>query len=239
MDRFSYLVAGIMVYVAVAVFVLGMVYRLYQWLSAPITRVKTGVFPKESSTGARVFRVARDAFLFPRSLEVDRWMWFFTILFHVGLLGAFVGHLRLIHEFSPLAILLGPEGMDQLSLVGGGLMGTILIVALAYYLFRRFTSPYKEMSVLEDYLLLVLLILIIVMGNHMRFVGHVHASEYRAYVGSLLAFKPSFTPVLADSSTKTALVFHILFANLLLIYFPFSKLVHVIATFPANLARRR
>jgi nitrate reductase gamma subunit len=73
----------------------------------------------------------------------------------------------------------------------------------------------------------------------MRFVGHVDASEYRAYVGSLLAFKPSFTAVLADSSTKTALVFHILFANLLLIYFPFSKLVHVIATFPANLARRR
>ena len=48
---------------------------------------------------------------------------------------------------------------DQLSLWGGGVMGIILLVALAYYLLRRFTSPYKEMSILEDYLLLVLLIL--------------------------------------------------------------------------------
>jgi nitrate reductase gamma subunit len=239
MGWFSYLVAGIMVYVAVGVFLAGMGYRVYQWTSAPKSKIKTGIFPKDKGGPARGFRVVRDALVFPQALQVDRWMWLFTIVFHLGLLGAFVGHLRLVHEITPLAALLGPEGMDRLSLLGGGVMGIVLMVALCYYLLRRFTSPYKELSILEDYLLLLLLILIVVMGNHMRFVGHIDATVYRGYVHSLLVLKPEFPTALADSSIKSALVVHVLLANLLLIYFPFSKLVHLIATFPANLARRK
>ncbi len=238
MDWFSYLVAGIMVYLAVVVFVLGMTYRIYQWLGGPKTRVKTGYFPKPAATGARWVRVAADSFLFPQMIEFDRGIWVFTILFHFALLGAFVGHLRLIQEFTPLAHTLGSTGMEQFSLWSGGMMGLILIVTLVYYLFRRLAPPYKELSVLEDYILLILLILTVVMGDHIRFLGKVHIVDYRTYLQSLLALKPSFSPALAESSTKWALVFHVLFANLLLIYFPFSKLVHVIAAFPANLARR-
>ncbi len=239
MNWFSYLVAGIMVYVAVAVFLVGMSYRVYQWINSPKPRFKTGVFPKPSTPEARWLRVARDSFVFPEARTYDRWMWIFTILFHFGLLGALVGHLRLVQEFTPLANALGPKGMEQLSLLGGGVMGIILIVTLAYYFLRRLTPPYKEISILEDYLLLVLLILVVVMGNHMRFAGDVQTTEYRAYVQSLVALKPTFSHALAESSTKSALVFHVLFANLLLIYFPFSKLVHMIATFPANLTKRR
>ena len=117
-------------------------------------------------------------------------------------------------------------------------MGILLMIALIYYLFRRLASPYKEISIPEDFILLFLLILAVVMGDYMRFVGKIHVPDYRAYLQSLLALKPAFPKALADSSTKWALDFHILFANLLLIFFPFSKLVHVIATFPANLARR-
>jgi len=238
MDWFSYWIAGIMVYVAIAIFILGMIYRVYQWLGAPKARLKTGVFPKPDSGAARWGQVAVDSLTFPQALKADRTIWTFTILFHFALLGAFVGHLRLVHEFTPLLNLLGPEGMDQFALWSGGVMGGLLIVALVYYLLRRLTSPYKEISVPEDFILLFLLILVVVMGDHMRFIGKIHAADYRIYFQSLLAFKPAFPKVLADSSTKWALVFHILFANLLIIYFPFSKLVHVIATFPANLVRR-
>lgn len=238
MDWFSYSVAGIMVYGAVAIFVLGLAYRVYQWLGVPKARLKTGVFPKPGGGAARWGQVAVDSFIFPQALKADRTIWIFTILFHFALLGAFVGHLRLAHEFTPLLSLLGPEGMDQFALWSGGVMGVLLIVALIYYLFRRLASPYKEVSVPEDFILLFLLILVVVMGDHMRFIGKIHAADYRIYFQSLLVFKPVFPKVLADSPTKWALVFHVLFANLLFIYFPFSKLVHVIATFPANLARR-
>lgn len=238
MDWFSYLVAGIMVYVAVATLILGMTYQVYQWLLAPKSRIKTGVFPKPEGRGSRWLRVGIDSFTFPDAIKADRTIWVFTILFHFALLGAFVGHLRLIREFTFLLNLLGPKGMDQFALWSGGVMGILLMVALIYYLFRRLTSPYKEISVPEDFILLLLLILVVVMGDHMRFLGKIHAADYRAYVYSLSTFRPAFPKILAESSTKWALDAHLLFANLLLIYFPFSKLVHVIATFPANLARR-
>jgi nitrate reductase gamma subunit len=238
MDWFSYLVAGIMVYGAIAIFILGMIYRVYQWLGATKARLKTGVFPKPDNRAAKWGQVAVDSLTFPQALKADQTIWTFTTLFHVALLGAFVGHLRLVHEFTPLLNLLGSEGMDQFALWSGGTMGIILMATLIYYLFRRLTSPYKEISVPEDFILLFLLILVVVMGDHMRFIGKIHAADYRIYFQSLLAFKPAFPKVLADSPTKWAMVFHVLFANLLFIYFPFSKLVHVIATFPANLARR-
>jgi nitrate reductase gamma subunit len=238
MDWFSYLVAGIMVYVAVAIFILGMTYQLSQWLRAPKTRIKTGIFPKPGSAVLRWGEVAIDSFTFPQAMKADRTMWAFTILFHFALLGAFVGHLRLIHEITPLFNLLGTQGMDQFAFWSGSLMGILLMVALIYYLLRRLGSPYKEISVPEDFILLLLLILVVAMGDYMRFLGKVHTTDYRAYLQSLIALRPAFPQALADSSTKWALVLHVLFANLLFIYFPFSKLVHLIATFPANLARR-
>jgi len=239
MDWFSYLVAGVMVYVAVAVFVMGMVYQISQWLGAPKTRIKTGYFPKPHTSGKRWLKVAEDAFVFPEVIKFDRWMWVFTILFHFGLLGAFVGHLRLLQEFTPLVDLLGSKGMDRFAFWSGGFMGIVLMVGLLYFLLRRLNSPFREVSVPEDYILLVLLILTVVMGNLMRFAGDIHVGDYRAYLESLLSFEPAFPEALAASSTKWTLVFHVLFANLVFILFPFSKLVHVIATFPANLARRR
>lgn len=239
MDWFSYLVAGIMVYVAVAVFIIGVTFQIYQWLGAPKTRIKTGYFPKPATTGERWLKVAEDSFVFPEVIKFDRWMWFFTILFHFGLLSAFVGHLRLLQEFTPLVSLLGPKGMDRFASWSGGFMGVVLIAGLLYYLLRRLNFPFRELSVSEDYILLILLILTVIMGNLMRFFGDIPVADYRTYLQSLLIFRPAFPEALAASSTKWALILHVLFANLVFIFFPFSKLVHVIATFPANLARRR
>ncbi|OGP67479.1 MAG: hypothetical protein A2169_12310 [Deltaproteobacteria bacterium RBG_13_47_9] len=239
MDWFSYLVAGIMVYFSVAVFLIGMAYQAYQWLKAPNVKFRTGYFPKPDTSGERWVKVAQDSFVFPQVIRFDRWMWIFTILFHLGLLGAFVGHLRLIQEFTPLVSLLGPKGMDRFASWSGGLMGVVLMAGLIYYLLRRITFPYKELSVPEDYLLLILLLLTVIMGNLLRFWGEVHVGDYRGYLQSWMAFQPSFPPALADSPIKWVLVLHVLFANFVLILFPFSKLVHVIATFPANWAKRR
>jgi len=239
MDWFSYLVAGVMVYVAVGVFVIGMAYQILQWLGAPKTRIKTGYFPKPPTSGEKWLKVAEDSFVFPEVIKFDRWMWFFTILFHFGLLGAFVGHLRLLQEFTPLVSLLGPKGMDWFASWSGGFMGVVLIAGLLYYLLRRLNFPFRELSVSEDYILLILLILTVIMGNLMRFFGDIPVADYRTYLQSLLIFRPAFPEALAASSTKWALVLHVLFANLVFVFFPFSKLVHVIATFPANLARRQ
>jgi nitrate reductase gamma subunit len=164
-------------------------------------------------------------------------MWVFAMLFHLAALAAFVGHLRLVHEFTPLVSAIGIEGMNTFAAFAGGAAGIVMLVALAYWLFRRTYGPYKNLSVPEDYLLLVLLLLVVGMGDHLRFVGGLHAPTYIAWFQSLIAFHPAFPAELASSATKWALDFHMLFVDLLLIYFPFSKLTHAIGTFATNLVR--
>ncbi len=237
MDWFSFLVAGVMVYVALTVFVLGMAYRIYLWAKVPKTRVRLAIFPGRRSRVARWFVAAKNALIFPQVIEVDPKVWLFSMLFHFGLLGAFVGHLRLLHEFTPLVGALGSEGMERLSFWGGGTVGVILSMAIVYLLVRRMKSPYRDVSVPEDYILLLLILAVVTMGNYLRFFGDVHIADYRAYVQSLLAFKPAFAAALAASSFKSALVVHVFLANLVLIYFPFGKLVHVVGTFATNLVR--
>jgi nitrate reductase gamma subunit len=168
---------------------------------------------------------------------MSRVMWTFIIFLHLAIVAAFVGHLRLINEFTPLANSLGAEGMDQFSFIAGGTVGIIFLVALLYFFMRRFKSPHKDISTPEDYILLILILFIVLMGNHLRFFGDIHVTEYREYVRSLLAFKPDFPSDLADSSTRWVLVTHVLFANAFFIYFPFSKLVHFVGTFAVNLIR--
>lgn len=226
-----------MVYVSVAVLVLGLGYRIYAWRQFPVAPIQQGLFPKGSTSGAKWIKVAKDSLVFPQVRDVDPWMWVFTVLFHLSLLGALIGHLRLIHEFTPLVNILGSEGMDTLAAWSGGVVGLILLITLGYFLIRRFKSPYKDISTPEDYLLLGLLLLVVLMGDHLRFFGDVHMSDYQAYVQSLLSLDPEFTDALASSSSKWSLVLHVLFASLFFIWLPFSKLVHLIGTFATNLTR--
>jgi len=237
MDWFSYLVAGILVYIAVAIFILGITFRIYQWFSVNRSSVKLGMFPKPKNRWARGFKLFKDTFLYPQVLGVDAAMWFFVLLLHFGGIAAFVGHLRLFNEFTFIANALGDEGMAKFAMWSGGTIGIILLVSVTYLIMRRFKSPYKDLSTPEDYLLLVLVLVILLFGNHLRFFGDVHVAEYREYIHSLLAFRPAFPEAIVESSTKWVLVSHVLTSNLLFIYFPFSKLIHSVGTFAGNLIR--
>lgn len=237
MNWLSFLLAGVLVYVAVAVFLVGTTFRIYYWLKVPRSGIKLGIFPQANGRRGRFLQWAKDTFLFPQVLDVDRPMWLFVILLHVGGVAAFVGHLRLIHEFTPIANALGEQGMEQFSLISGGIVGIVLLVSLLYLLARRFKSPYRDISTPEDYFLLTLILMVVLMGDHLRFFGHVHVEVYREYVYSLLTFSPEFPAELAESGTRWVLVTHVTFSSLLLIYLPFSKLVHYIGTYAVNLIR--
>ena len=55
MDTFSFIVAGIMVYIAVAVFIIGMTYQIVGWFRAPKSSVRLGLFPKPKDKDRQVF----------------------------------------------------------------------------------------------------------------------------------------------------------------------------------------
>jgi len=236
-DWFSFSIAGIMVYLAIAIFIGGTAFRIYQWMTVPKSGVRLGLFPRATSRKGRLLQLSKDTFIFPQVRDVDKVMWIAVLGLHGALVAAFVGHMRLLTEFTPLANSLGSAGMDRFALISGGTIGIVLMISLLYLLMRRFKSPYKDISTPEDYALLVLVLLVVLMGNHLRFFGDVHASEYREYVHSLFTLSPTFPAALAASATKWSLVAHVFFANLLLIYLPFSKLVHFAGSFAVNLVR--
>lgn len=236
MDWFSYLTAGILVYVALAVFLGGSLYRIVRWWRTPKSTIRQGMFPKPR--GARRFiKLGWDSLLFPQVLDTDRWMWFFVIGMHLAGLGLFFGHTRLFGDLGLMLNALGAQGMENLGAVLGSTIGVFLFIAFSYFLIRRVKSPYRELSVPEDYLLLLLILLLVLLGDHLRFTKPFELADYRAYMASLAALKPSFDSAIAESPAKWILVAHVLTANLLLIYFPFSKLVHSIGGFAGNLLR--
>jgi nitrate reductase gamma subunit len=235
MDWLSFIVAGVMVYIAVAVFLFGSIYQIVRWLRTSKSRVRQGMFPKPTGA-ARFLKLGKDSLIFPQVLDTDKWMWFFVFGMHLAGIGLFVGHMRLITEL-PFANLIGSGGMEKLAGLAGGGIGIALFVAFTYFLLRRFKSPYRELSVPEDYLLLVLILLLILLGDHLRFTKPFDLATYRDYMSSLLHFKPAFPTLIALSADKWVLDGHVLTANLLLIYFPFSKLVHSIGGFAGNLLR--
>ncbi len=238
MDWFSFVFAGVFVYIAIVIFIGGLIWQVVKWQRIAKTPIRLGMFPQPTGA-ARGWKLLKDTFFFPQVLDTDKGIWLFAGAFHLAGLLMFVGHLRLIHEFTPLLTWLGVDGMNQFAYLTGGTFGIVLTVALIYYLLRRFVSPYKDLSVPEDYLLLILVLLIVTMGNHLRFFGDVHVADYREYVTSLLTFKPAFNAAVAASSVKWSLTVHVMLACVLFIYFPFSKLTHSIGVFAANLIRSK
>jgi nitrate reductase gamma subunit len=227
------------VYLALAVFTVGMVWRVWQWSTVPKSPIRLGMFPKPASKTGRFFKMLKDTFVAPQSARIEPAMWVFAMAFHIAAFGAFVGHLRMVREFPVLPALLGEAGMESFAAWSGSIAGILMLVAVLFWIGRRTVGPYKTISVPEDYLLLALLLGIVIMGDHMRFVygSIVHAATYREWFLSLFSTSPGFPAEITSSNLGWSLGAHMLFVDAFLIYFPFSKLIHTVGSLTANWVR--
>jgi nitrate reductase gamma subunit len=162
----------------------------------------------------------------------------FLMSFHIALLFLIIGHLELFAEFRVFQIV--PHEV----FLGKGSIGLILAVALLYFLFRRFKSPTKDLSVPEDYFLLILLFLIVIFGSQMDWArrwydySELTVEDYRIYLSSLLHLKPELPETVTYTGHSFMLLLHVFFVNLFLMFFPFSQLMHSILSLPMNKLRR-
>jgi len=149
-----------------------------------------------------------------------------------------IGHLELIRGFAAFQVI------PHEPFMGMGLIGLILSICLLYFLFRRFSSPVRELSVPEDYYLLILLFLTVIFGSEMDwarrwyYYDSISVDSYRAYLFSLITLKPDLPYEITSSGHSFMLVLHIFFANLFLIFFPFSHAIHSFLSLPMNKLRR-
>lgn len=235
MDTFYYIVLVPMVYAAFAIFLVGTVARLIKMFREPKNPATLQIFPEKRP---RWLWALHDTFLLPTVRRHRPVLWVFLMFFHVAFLLTIIGHLELIEEFRIFQVI------QHEVFIGRGFLGVILSVALLFFLFRRFASPNRDLSVPEDYYLLILLFLTVIFGSQMDWArrwyeyGDLSVEDYREYLKNLFYLRPSLSPNLTLSGHSFMLVLHVFFANLFLMFFPFSKIMHSFLSLPMNKLRR-
>jgi len=234
-ETLYYFVLVPMVYIAVAIFFIGTGVRLVKIYRAPKHPATLQIFPEKEP---KWLLALVDTFLFPTIRKHKPVFWIFLMLFHIALFLLIIGHLELIREFSMFQII--PHNV----FLGKGFVGLTLSICLLFFLFRRFLSPVRELSVPEDYYLLILLFLTALFGSQMDWArtwygySTIVVEDYQTYLLGLLYFRPELPESLMYSGHSFMLIVHVFLANLFLMFFPFSQSMHSFLSLPMNKLRR-
>lgn len=228
MDVVEYILAYITPYVAVIVLIGGVAYQLSRWSRKQPVPAHLSLFPRPETRPGRLLDALVDMFTLKGLFKVNRLLWAGGFVMHVGLLLLIVGHIRVVTDFYFLWDWIGwGEGeLHTFSVVAGLTAGFLFMIPLLYLLLRRFSGSVKWLSAPEDYFVLVLLVTIAVTGMHMRLVREVDQHAMRAFMQGLYAF--SWKPV--PESAGVSFLWHFVLVQILMIYFPFGKLLHTIGS---------
>jgi nitrate reductase gamma subunit len=224
-----------MVYLAVGIFVVGSIWRLIVIWRQPPNPSTLQIYPRKDPAW---FWAMWDTFTFSSVRRHKPLLWFFLIVFHIALILLFLGHLELIAEIEILQII--PHNV----FLGKGFVGLTLIICAIYFLGRRFKSPVRQLSVPEDYLLLLLLLLTFIFGSQLDWARNwyeyelLEVWEYQEYLWGLVTLNPQLPDGVAYSGHSFLVVVHIFLANLFLMIFPFTHLMHAFLSLPMNKLRR-
>jgi nitrate reductase gamma subunit len=236
METVAFLFYYITPYIAVVVFVGGIAYQLIRWQRKSSVAAHLSLFPRPQGRLGRLVDALVDMFTMKGLLKVNKPLWIGGFIMHLGLFLLATGHVRAFTDYYFLWDLLqwGEEQQAEFSRVAGSIAGMLFMVPLVYLLARRFSGAVKWLSNPEDYFVLVLLIGIAITGNHMRFLREVDAHQVRDFIQGLFFFRWQPAPISAGAS----FLYHFSFVQLLMIYFPFSKLMHTIGSVFSKMVAR-
>lgn len=164
-------------------------------------------------------------------------------LFHIGILGVFVGHFLgmltphwMYESFLPL------EVKQKMAMIGGGTAGLFMLIGGVFLLKRRLTNPrIRATTTGADILVLTLLLVQVILGllTIPFSAQHMDGSEMLKLVGwaqSIVTFRGGASAHLEG----VALIFklHLVLGMTLFVLFPFSRLVHIWSVPVEYLTRR-
>jgi nitrate reductase gamma subunit len=131
-------------------------------------------------------------------------------------------------------------------MLGRGFVGVGVTLPLFYFLFRRFKSPVREITVPADYLLLILILFLCLFGDMMSWGNSWTSSgfvmtkqDFSLYFKGLAQFTFADPRKVLPGSHYHFVVIHVLLANTFFLLLPFSKVMHAFLSMPINLLRRK
>lgn len=235
LDKIFYFIMVPMVYIAVATFLCGIVYSIFRIIGSPKHPSTLQIFPQKGPSG---LNAAGDTFLMPTIRKDRPTMWIFLILYHAAFFLLILGHLDLFPQIK----IMDPGSRHM---VGHGAAGVVLTVSVIYFLFRRFRSPVKDISVMGDYLVLILLLFIFLTGDIMSWSNSwgengfvLEKVDFGNYMAILSSFSFEDPQEVLVSSHYFHVAFHVLLANIFLMIFPFTKFIHTFFSMALNRIRR-
>jgi|AMWB02.1.fsa_nt_gi nitrate reductase gamma subunit len=224
----EFLLGVLLPYTACAVFIFGTVMKIAGWLKKPVPFHIT-LFPAPRNTTGKVMAFAGEFFFCRCLFRENKALWLQVWLFHLSLALVIAGHVVGIYCLRDQFTLVGvsPETSRFLSQLLGGLAGGVLVLSLDALLIGRIVDPVvRKLSVAGDFFSLLLLLALAVSGIMMHLPGfQADLPAVRAYMSDLIMFRSAALP---DSAT---FVIHFLLVNILLLYFPFSRLFHSVGFF--------
>ena len=158
-----------------------------------------------------------------------------SVLFHVGVLVIFFGHL--IGLLTPLwffdAIGISHGAKQLLAVLVGGIAGVMALIGGGMLFHRRWTDPrIRQTSSFADIGILGLLLAQLVLGIGTIFVSMQHLdghemTKFMAWAQGIFTFQAGAADYIADA----ALVFklHLFLGLTIFILFPFTRLVHMLS----------
>jgi nitrate reductase gamma subunit len=203
---------AILFYVATAVLAAGLAYKIASFARTPAP-LSIPTTPAPTTTAGVVLRMFREVAFFESLFKSNLWIWIFAAAFHFGLALVLVRHLRYFTQPVWFWVELAqPFGMYA---------GFAMVAGLAGLWARRFlVDRVRYISTASDHLMLALLLLIGSSGLGMKFLAHTDIVGVKMFFLGLMSF--DLQPLPADP----ALYVHLFCVGLLMIVFPFSKLLH-------------
>jgi len=242
-------------YAALSIFLIGFVLKVLGWAKVPVPfRIPTtggqmksdieGIahqkFDNPDTGGQVIVRMLLEVFLFrsllrntkaelregPRLVySTDIWLWLAGLAFHWSFLTIVVRHMRFFFA-QVLMFIQQIEALDGFLEVFAPLLyitDAVILAAITYLFIRRVIIPQvKYISLPADYFPLFLIMGIVTTGVLMRYVTRIHIVEIKELAMSLVALKP-----VVPEGIGAIFFAHLFLVCSLIIYFPFSKLMHM------------
>ena len=211
------IVFAILFYVATAVLLAFTAHKIWKYAKTPAP-LKIPTTPAPTTRSGVVFRMVKELTIFESLFKASKWTWLFGWIFHFGLLLVLLRHLRYFTD--PVwawVTFLQPFGKYAAFMMLAGLAGL--------WARRILVDRVRYISAPSDHLMLLLLIAIGVTGALMTFVDHTDIVALKAFVLGLMVFDWSPMP------NDLVLIVHLSLVILLMIIFPFSKLLHAPGVF--------
>lgn len=205
-----YSVAGVVLFGGIA-------YRAWQYFRTPAP-LKIPTTPAPTTVPGVVLRVTREVTVFESLFKSNKWLWIFGWTFHFGLFLVLLRHLRYVLEPVPQwVVAIQPFGKYASILMVVGLLGLFA---------RRFVvDRVKYISAPSDYLMLLLLLGIGISGTLMTFAATPDIVQLKRFLLGVMYFSWETFPA------NPLLVTHMLLVAILMLIFPFSKLLHAPGVF--------